>query len=110
MSEMTFALDGLPIPLVAAGTPDVSKLLPLAVVDAVDTAAVTALLAVIPKADGSGLRAFERRDGGWIEKPKYVADLAGVSPPPVVELDRDTFLTVVKQIDEYDRAKAEKKK
>lgn len=77
-----------------------------AIVDAVDPSAVVNLLAIIPKPDGSGLRAFERKGGGWVEAPDFIRDLNGLTPPAVVELDRDTLLAVIEQIDAYDKKKA----
>lgn len=74
----------------------------LAEVDSVDTSAVLALLAVVPTALGQGLRVFERRDGKWNEVPDYVRKFKSVSPPTVVELDRETLLAVVGQLDESD--------
>lgn len=74
----------------------------LAEVDAVDTTAVLALLATIPTNNGQGLRVFERRNGGWQEVPKYVQQFNSVDPPTVVELDRETLLQVVAQLDESD--------
>jgi len=74
----------------------------LALVDEVDPSAVTSLLAIIPNEDGSGLRSFERKSGGWIEAPDYMRDISGLSPPPLVELDRETLLAVVEQIDSWD--------
>jgi hypothetical protein len=71
-------------------------------VDSVDTSAVLALLAVLPTAEGQGLRVFERRDGGWKEVPDYVRKFKSVAPPTVVELDRETLLAVVGQLDASD--------
>lgn len=78
----------------------------LALVDSVDPSAVLNLLAVIPKADGSGLQVFERKAGGWIEAPKILQDLMGLTPPSVVELDRESLLAVVEQMDAYDKKKS----
>lgn len=88
-------------PLTQTGTTSPSPLF-LAEVDAVDTTAVLALLAAIPTNNGQGLRVFERRNGGWMEVPKYVQQFNSVDPPTVVELDRETLLQVVQQLDESD--------
>jgi hypothetical protein len=93
------------VPLTAAGKP----VLPWfgAIVDSVDPSAVVNLLAVLPNVDGSGLRAFERKNGGWIESPDFLRDLNGLTPPPVVELDLETLKAVIEQIDSYDAKKSE---
>lgn len=77
----------------------------LAEVDEVDTSAVLALLAVVPTDQGKGLRVFERRDGKWNEVPDYVQRFKSVNPPTVVELDRDTLVAVVEQLDASDAEK-----
>lgn len=99
-------------PLLAAGTGPTTVTegnqpspLFLAEVDEVDTSAVLALLAVVPTDLGKGLRVFERRDGGWLEVPDYVQRFKSVNPPTVVELDRDTLLAVVEQLDASDAEK-----
>jgi len=74
----------------------------LAEVDDVDTSAVLALLAVVPTEEGQSLRVFERRDGAWKEVPEYIQKFKSVSPPTVVELDRETLLAVVAQLDQSD--------
>jgi hypothetical protein len=81
----------------------------LAEVDEVDTSAVLALLSIIPTDEGKGLRIFERRDGMWKEVPQYVQKFKSISPPTVVELDRQTLLAVVAQLDQSDSGKGEKK-
>lgn len=88
------------VALTAAGEP-VGALF-MALVDRVDPSAVTSLLAIIPNQDGSGLRAFERKNGGWTEAPNYIRDINGLSPPPLVELDVPTLKAVVEQIDSWD--------
>jgi hypothetical protein len=93
------------VALTAAGEP-VSPFFG-AIVDEIDPTAVLSLLAIIPKEDGSGLRAFERKEGGWVESPDYLRDLGGLTPPPVVELDRETLVAVIEQIDSYDKKKKE---
>jgi hypothetical protein len=102
--------------LLAAGegpstTTDGPSLSPLflAEVDDIDTTAVLALLAVLPTSEGKGLRVFERRDGGWKEVPQYVKMFNSVAPPTVVELDRETLLQVVDQLDMSDLSKGGKK-
>jgi hypothetical protein len=80
-----------------------------ALVDSIDPSAVVNLLAIVPKPDGSGLRAFERKNGGWVEAPNFLRALTGIKPPPVVELDQETLMTVIEQMDAYDRKKAESK-
>jgi len=82
----------------------------LAEVDDIDSTAVLALLAVLPTSQGQGLRVFERRDGGWKEVPQYIKQFNSVSPPTVVELDRETLLQVVEQLDMSDLSKGGKKK
>lgn len=77
----------------------------LAQVDEVDTTAVLGLLAIVPATDGSGLRAFERKNGGWVEAPDVITQLNGIDPPPVVELDRESLLSVVEQMDSFDQKK-----
>jgi hypothetical protein len=74
----------------------------LAEVDPIDTSAVMGLLAFVPSPDGSSLRAFERKMGGWVEAPEYVQKVKGLTPPPLVEMDLPTLIEVVKQMDEYD--------
>jgi hypothetical protein len=91
-------------PPTTTGGPAPSPLF-LAEVDSIDTSAVLALLAVIPVDDGRGLRIFERRDAAWKEVPEYVRKFKSVSPPTVVELDRETLITVVEQLDSSDAEK-----
>jgi len=93
------------VALTAAGRPVVPFF--AAIVDSVDPSAVVNLLAVLPNVDGSGLRAFERKNGGWIESPDFLRDLNGLTPPPVVELDLETLKAVIEQIDSYDAKKGE---
>jgi len=88
------------VALTAAGQP-VNPLF-MAEVDAVDPSAVLSLIAVIPNEDGSELRAFERKMGGWVEAPDYIRDIQGLTPPPLVELDVETLKAVVEQIDSWD--------
>lgn len=97
----------LPTPEPATATPGATPS-PLftAVVDPIDTAAVLALLAIVPGAGGAGPRAFERKGGGWVESPEYMQDIRGLTPPALVELDRETLITVVQQMDEYDQQQA----
>lgn len=99
------AWDRVTVALTAAGDP----VRPWfgAVVDSIDPSAVVELLAIVPKPDGSGLRAFERKNGGWIESPNFLRSLTGLRPPPIVELDQETLLAVVEQMDSYDRKKGE---
>lgn len=88
------------VALTAAGEP-VDALF-MAEVDEVDPSAVLALIAIIPNEDGSGVRAFERKGGGWVESPNYIRDLEGINPPSMVELDVETLTAVVEQIDAWD--------
>jgi len=74
-----------------------------AIVDPIDTSAVINLLALVPNEDGTGLRSYERKNGGWIESPDYIRDIKGLTPPSMVELDRETLLAVVEQIDKFDQ-------
>lgn len=76
----------------------------LAQVDEVDTTAVLGLLAVVPGANGE-LQAFERKNGGWVEAPDALIQLRGIDPPPVVELDRESLMSVVEQMDSFDSKK-----
>ena len=101
----TDVLDRTSMALTAAGAP----VTPFfgAVVDAIDPSAVVDLLAIVPKPDGSGLRAFERKNGGWVEAPNSLRSLTGLRPPPIVELDQETLLAVIEQMDSYDRKKGE---
>lgn len=98
MTTMTWDPDL--VALTAAGQP-VQPLF-LSVVDSVDPSAVLALLAIIPNEDGSGLRAFERKGGGWVEAPNYIRDIQGLTPPSLVEMDVPTLMAVVEQIDAWD--------
>jgi hypothetical protein len=75
----------------------------VALVDPIDTAAVLALIAIIPGQDAKSLRSFERKNGGWVEAPDYIRDIQGLTPPPLVELDRESLLAVVEEIDTYDK-------
>ena len=70
-----------------------------------DNTAVLALIAVVPTNYGEDFVVYERRDGKWIEAPDYVRDIQSVNPPALVELDRDTLITVIEQMDASDLAK-----
>lgn len=102
MAEALLAAGEAPSTTTEGGAP--SPLF-MAEVDAVDTSAVLALLAILPTDNGQGLRVFERRDSQWKEVPDYVRKFKSVDPPTVVELDRETLLAVVDQLDASDSGK-----
>jgi len=87
----------------SSGQPGDTDVVPLflAKVDANDTSAVLALLAVIPAAaDGSEpLECYKREAGQWVPDPSDLAALEGSNPPPVVELTTEMEQDVLSQID-----------
>jgi len=67
-----------------------------AVVDDLDPGAVLDLIRLRRGATGPELVAY--RNGAWSEAPEILADLQGVQPPPLVELDQAQQASVLEQI------------
>jgi hypothetical protein len=85
----------------APATPDAGagpRPLYLAIVDSVDTEAVLDVISLVP--NGPDVFCWRRDKGTWVEAPDILADLRGVTPPPVVELTDDPILAnVLEQVD-----------
>jgi hypothetical protein len=85
----------------APATPDAGagpRPLYLAIVDSVDTEAVLDVISLVP--NGNDVVCWRRDKGTWVEAPEILADLRGVTPPPVVELTDDPILAnVLEQVD-----------
>lgn len=89
----------------AALTPDTSDVKPLylALVDRDDPQAVLDLVALVPASDTSDQpTTFKRSGGTWVPAPEVLQDLKGATPPPVVNLDADTYQNVLDQVDASD--------
>lgn len=96
-------------PITAAGkvvkeiVPQTSDVQPIymAVVDADDPRAVTALVSLVPANDQSTApMTYSRKEGKWVRDPAMLADLNSATPPPVVPLDSETLNDVLIQVDE----------
>lgn len=81
----------------AAAAPAEARPLYLAIVDAVDTAAVLDVVSLMP---GSPPTMWKRDGGAWVQAPDILAQLQGTQPPPTVELTDDAVVAdVLKQVD-----------
>jgi 2'-5' RNA ligase len=87
--------------LVSAGSVPGGK--HFALVDDFDTSAVLDLIEMRP-----GPRAYVRHGGEWVLDGGVLGRLQSVDPPKVVQIDEDQLETVLKQVDEFDRAHADK--
>jgi len=67
---------------------------PFAVVDDLDPGAVIALVRLMP---GPKVQRYDQK--AWVDDPELLAELAGVNPPPLVELDDPSLADVITQID-----------
>lgn len=89
-------------PVIAAGMRTDIQPLYMAVVDPVDREAVLDVVAIVPTEDGNP-SAWTRSNGDWTNSPEVLADLQGVTPPPVVELtDEEEVKNLLVQVDQYD--------
>ena len=83
-------------------TPQTSDVQPLymAIVSPEDPSAVFDLVAVVPASAASTTpMTFKREDAKWVADAQILADLKSPTPPPVVPLDGDNLIDVLKQID-----------
>lgn len=86
----------------AAVTPETSDVEPLyiAIVDREDPQAVMELVSLVPASETSSQpTTFKRVGGKWVAAPEILADLKGATPPPVVNLDKETYQLVLDQVD-----------
>ena len=67
---------------------------PFAVVDDLDPGAVIALIRLQP---GPKVQRYDQKS--WVDDPELLAQLEGVNPPPLVELDDPALSDVIAQID-----------
>lgn len=92
-------------------TPQTSDVQPLymAIVSPEDPSAVFDLVAVVPASPKStSPMTYKRQDAKWVKDEQILADLKSPTPPPVVPLDGDNLVDVLKQIDgTVDTSKAE---
>lgn len=92
-------------------TPETSDVQPMymAIVSPEDPSAVFDLVAVVP-ASASSIEpmTYKREDTKWVLDAQILADLKSPTPPPVVPLDGENLMDVLKQIDgTVDTSKAE---
>lgn len=83
-------------------TPQTSDVQPLymAIVSPEDPSAVFDLVAVVPASSTStSPMTYKRQDKKWVKDEQILADLKSPTPPPVVPLDGDNLVDVLKQID-----------
>lgn len=86
----------------AALTPQTSDVQPLymAIVSPEDPSAVFDLVAVVPASSTSTApMTYKREDTKWVKDEQILADLKSPTPPPVVPLDGENLMDVLKQID-----------
>lgn len=83
-------------------TPQTSDVQPLymAIVSPEDPSAVFDLVAVVPaSATSTSPMTYKREDAKWVKDEQILSDLKSPTPPPVVPLDGDNLMDVLKQID-----------
>lgn len=101
VSDQVLQLD--PSPSDDKLTPETSDVEPLylAIVDREDTRAVVDLVALTPESTTSNEpTAYRRVAGDWVEDVKILQDLRSPTPPPVVQLDDETYQDVLQQVDD----------
>lgn len=74
-----------------------------AIVDDIDTSAVLDLIEVRP-----GPVAYVRRDGDWVKDASILGRFRSVDPPRSVQIDAAQLEAVIRSVDEFDRAHADK--
>ena len=83
-------------------TPENSDVQPLffAIVSQDDPSAVLDLVSLVPASSTStSPMTYIRKDGKWMREEAVLADISSPTPPPVVPLDGETLVSVIKQVD-----------
>jgi len=83
-------------------TPQTSDVQPMymAIVSPEDPSAVFDLVAVVPASTTStSPMTYKREDAEWVRDEQILSDLQSPTPPPVVPLDGDNLMDVLKQVD-----------
>lgn len=83
-------------------TPQTSDVQPMymAIVSPEDPSAVFDLVAVVPASTASTApMTYKREDAKWVKDEQILSDLQSPTPPPVVPLDGDNLMDVLKQVD-----------
>ena len=83
-------------------TPQTSDVQPMymAIVSPDDLTAVFDLVSIVPASTNSTEPAvYKRSEAKWVKDDSILADLKSATPPPVVPLDGDNLIEVLKQVD-----------